>query len=187
MNPKEYKVKYSKLLKELYEARMEVFQKAEEYFSRYFPKSYRPDLINELLDMSEKTILNKFKENKLSIDQASSLSSYYFGIFKNHVRNFSRKSKKEKTTESSENLSDLNSSREIEFQMLKEEVLKRMREEERFIFKLRLEGYKFDEIADKYREEFDYNIKSGTLRVKFFRAIKSLASQILESKTSSSL
>lgn len=169
----------SALLLTIFHARKRITHSAESYYCRYFRNANRKDVVNELLDKTEKTFLEKQDSIEITVDQ--NLDAYLFGIFKNHVRNYFKKKKENELIESIVTISDNSfGAKEIEGRILKKEILKRMSLEDKYIFEMRLFGYSFTEIESEFNETFpNKKVTPGGLRVKYHRTIRKLAEDIL--------
>jgi DNA-directed RNA polymerase specialized sigma24 family protein len=77
--------------------------------------------------------------------------------------------------EQSVSLSDQQAAvRRMETEILKEEVLRHLNSEDKFILNCRLKGYSFSEISEMFIEEFDKQIAENALRRKFSRSVQRL-------------
>ena len=156
----------------------ELFDQAKFRFQKYFPKTERPDLVNELLRNTTLTVIKKIEEGVL----VENLSSYYLKVFENTVANFS-KNKFENSNQSLDT-NELEATNiktnldEVEMKILIKEVIRRMDTEMRFIFEMKLFGYEYSEIQCLYEKRFNTPITATNLRKKFDRGIKKLAVNI---------
>lgn len=66
----------------------------------------------------------------------------------------------------------------IEAKILVEEVVKRLKEEERFIFNCLALDYSYREISNMYERQFGTRMEENVLRSKFSKAVKKLAEEI---------
>lgn len=66
----------------------------------------------------------------------------------------------------------------IEAKILIEEIVKRMKEEERFIFNCLALDYSYREISEMYGRQFGTKLGENVLRSKFSKAVKKLAEEI---------
>jgi hypothetical protein len=67
---------------------------------------------------------------------------------------------------------------DIEAKILIEEVVKRLKEEERFIFNCLAQDYSYREISKLYERQFGIRMEENVLRSKFSKAVKKLAEEI---------
>lgn len=150
-------------------------------FRKYHPDWDRPDIVSELLSVTTATVVRKIEEGV----QIETLTSYYITTFENITRNFSRKKNEnlgsidDRSDHSS--LSDNKASLdEIETRILVREIIKHMKRGTRFIFELLLQGYKYEEIHERYNEAFSENCSPSALRQKFRREVMSLAKLLVD-------
>jgi DNA-directed RNA polymerase specialized sigma24 family protein len=66
----------------------------------------------------------------------------------------------------------------METEILKEEIMRHLNSEDRFILNCRLKGFSFSEISDLFKEEFGRQIAENALRTKFSRSVQGLAKKL---------
>jgi hypothetical protein len=161
------------------DARRLVLRQAIAHYQRLNPSSSRVDIVGEVLDESVSLVLEKLKTDSLDFDSGTdetgyltNLAGYLFGVFKNKLRNFQRKSSERSAVEYPEELSDHGSFADnIDKRILIAEIVARFNPEERFIFDRILLGDTFDKIAKRFSEQFGKTTNAVALRVKFHRAV----------------
>jgi RNA polymerase sigma factor (sigma-70 family) len=73
----------------------------------------------------------------------------------------------------------------IEAKILIEEIVKRLKEEERFIFNCLAMDYSYREISKMYERQFGTKMEENVLRSKFSKAVKKLAGDISDNPVES--
>lgn len=174
--------RWNSIKEEVLDLEKEIFPKAVIIFKKYFPSSYRPDLVSELLRETSLTVIKK-KEKGLKIEN---LTSYYIAVFENKIRNFTKnKTENAKNIDDVFRLNDLPDEKsplnEIEVKILIKEIIKQMSKEVRFIFEMKLLGYDYEQIQYDYNLEFNVKIHPSGLRQKFRREIIKLANALNDS------
>ncbi len=174
------------------EFRPKIQAKANKIFAQYFPNIFRPDLINDFIDQSFTILFNKIKNEEIFLEEDGglkviipsnnrtySLENYLLGICRNSISNYRRKHQKDIHLDLNEvdfNIpTELIYQPEIEKELFIKEFWQLLNYEEKFIFELKLFGYSYREIAEKFNSQFDKNYTDANLRKIFERKIRQTA------------
>jgi len=108
------------------------------------------------------------------------LPAYLFTTYKHLLWAYLRRTEQEVTLSESEwgmLPASANPSQTIEAKILIEEIVKRLKEEDRFIFNCLALDYSYREISQLYERQFGTKIGENVLRSKFSKAVKKLAEE----------
>ena len=115
--------------------------------------------------------------------EIKNLPAYLYTSFKNRVFEERHRIRRYKDL-SEEELVSLSDKQEamnkIEFEILKEDIARRLNPQNKFIFNYRLQGYSFDEISVMFNETFKTRFAANAMRSIYSRAVKQLAKQLQE-------
>lgn len=111
----------------------------------------------------------------------TNLPAYLFTTYKHLLWAYLRRTQQEVNLSESDwdrLPADTNPLQALEAKILIEEVVKRLKEEERFIFNCLALDYSYREISEMYERQFGTKMEENVLRSKFSKAVKKLAEKI---------
>ena len=137
-----------------------------------------PALAEDFMMEAAYKVVNRKHQEKVKIEN---LPAYLFTSFKRVVLEEIQKRQRyaDLTDEQFESLSDQSATfATIEREILKEEIVRHLNAEARFIFDRLALGYSYKEISEMFSDEFGSSIQENVLRSKFSKAVQRLAKKL---------
>lgn len=138
----------------------------------------KDEIVNILFLIADK-LQKKFEDNQEKFNEITNFPGYFFTSFKHEVYKTVKKNNLEtELTPDIENSLQYSIYKQIEYDILLEQVIKKMDRQTRFIYRYMLLHRKYKEIVPLFNQEFGTNIKENALRSKFSRAISKIAKEL---------